>query len=122
SYPPSDALAALLYAQLEMADRIQQRRREIWDRYARELATWAAEQQVLLPRVPRQCEHPAHLFYLILPTLDDRQAFIEHAQARRVCSVFHYQPLHLSPMGLTFGGRPGQCPVTETVSDRLTRL
>ncbi|MBI3866477.1 MAG: dTDP-4-amino-4,6-dideoxygalactose transaminase [Planctomycetia bacterium] len=122
SYPPSDALAALLYAQLEQADRIQKRRSKIWNRYAVELADWAAEQQVGLPSVPPHCEHPAHLFYLILPSLHDRQAFIDHARASGVCSVFHYQPLHLSPMGLRWGGRPGQCPVTEQVSDRLTRL
>ena len=122
SYPLADALAALLYAQFEMADEIQNRRREIWNRYAIELADWAAEEGVGLPIVPADCAHPAHLFYLILPTLEDRQAFIEHAQARGVCSVFHYQPLHLSPMGQTWGGRPGDCPVTEYVSDRLTRL
>ncbi len=122
SYPPSDVLAALLYAQLERAERIQRRRHEIWNRYAVELADWAEEQQVLLPGVPAHCEHPAHLFYLVLPSLSDRQNFIEHAKSRGVSSVFHYQPLHLSPMGRAWGGREGQCPVTETISDRLTRL
>ncbi|HEY3968002.1 MAG TPA: dTDP-4-amino-4,6-dideoxygalactose transaminase [Planctomycetaceae bacterium] len=122
SYPPSDVLAALLYAQLERAERVQKRRHEIWNRYAVELADWAAEQQVLLPTVPAHCEHPAHLFYLVLPSLSDRQNFIEHAKSRGVSSVFHYQPLHLSPLGRTWGGREGQCPVTETISDRLTRL
>ncbi len=99
SYLPSDALAALLFAQLEMADEIQVRRRRIWNRYAAELAGWAAAQQVGLPVVPVHCEHPAHLFYLIMPSLEDRQAFIEHAKSHGVCSVFHYQPLHLSPLG-----------------------
>lgn len=122
SYLPSDALAALLFAQLEMADRIQQRRYEIWNRYAVELADWAEDQGVGLPVVPHGCEHPAHLFFAVLPSLDDRQAFIEHLRQRRICSVFHYQPLHLSPMGRSWGGRPGQCPVTERLGDCLTRL
>lgn len=122
SYLPSDALAALLFAQLEIADRIQQRRHEIWDRYAAELAEWAKDQQVELPVVPRGCEHPAHLFFAVMPSLDDRQALIEHLRQRSICSVFHYQPLHLSPMGRSWGGRPGQCPVTERLGDCLTRL
>ena len=122
SYLPSDALAAMLFAQLEMADVIQQRRHEIWDRYADELTEWAENQQVGLPFVPDGCAHPAHLFFAVLPSLEDRQALIEHLRDRGVCSVFHYQPLHLSPMGRTWGGRPEQCPVTERLADCLTRL
>ena len=57
-----------------------------------------------------------------LPSLEDRDAMIEHLRKRGVYSVFHYQPLHLSPMGLKHGGRAGQCPVTEALGDRLTRL
>ncbi|MFN0055986.1 MAG: dTDP-4-amino-4,6-dideoxygalactose transaminase [Planctomycetales bacterium] len=122
SYLPSDILAALLYAQLERIEQIHQRRRAIWNRYAVELADWAIDEQVLLPGVPPACEHPAHLFYLILPSLEDRQGLIEHAKSRGVSSVFHYQPLHLSPMGRKYGGRRGEYPVAEAVSDRLTRL
>ncbi len=122
SYLPSDALAAMLYAQLEMAETIQRRRREIWDRYAAKLSDWAGDQRIGVPFVPAGCEHPAHLFFLVLPSLEDRHAFIDHLRERGACSVFHYQPLHLSPMGRTWGGRPGQCPVTEAMGDRLTRL
>ncbi len=122
SYLPSDALAALLLSQLEMADEIQARRRQIWDRYATGLADWARDQGVQLPHVPAGCEHPAHLFFAVLPSLEDRETFIEHLRQRGVTSVFHYQPLHLSPMGQRYGGRPGQCPITETLGDRLTRL
>jgi dTDP-4-amino-4,6-dideoxygalactose transaminase len=122
SYLPSDALAALLFAQLEMADVIQARRRSIWDRYAAELGGWAAEHGVGVPVVPDGCEHPAHLFHLILPSLAARTAFLDHLKSRNVFSVFHYQPLHLSPMGIRLGGYPGQCPVTEALGDRLTRL
>ena len=62
------------------------------------------------------------MFYLLMPSLELRQAFIAHLKARGILSVFHYLPLHLSDMGRTFGGKPGDCPVTEDVSDRLVRL
>jgi dTDP-4-amino-4,6-dideoxygalactose transaminase len=62
------------------------------------------------------------MFYLVLPSLEDREALIAHLRARGVSAVFHYLPLHLSQMGRRFGGRAGQCPVTESVSDRLLRL
>jgi dTDP-4-amino-4,6-dideoxygalactose transaminase len=122
SYLPSDALAALLYAQLESREHIQSRRQRIWNRYAEELRDWADEQGVLLPVVPPHCEQPYHLFYLLLTSLADRQAFIAHLRAQGIQSVFHYLPLHLSKMGRRFGGREGDCPVTEAVSDRLVRL
>jgi len=62
------------------------------------------------------------LFYLLLPSLAQRQVFIERLKSLGILSVFHYLPLHLSPMGQKFGGKPGDCPVTEDVSDRLVRL
>jgi dTDP-4-amino-4,6-dideoxygalactose transaminase len=122
SYLPSDLLAAYLLAQLESAERIQARRHEVWSRYARDLSGWAASANVRLPIVPEHCDHPAHIFYLLLASLDERTAFIAHLRARNVLALFHYQPLHLSEMGRRFGGRPGQCPVTEHAADRLVRL
>ena len=122
SYLPSDLLAAYLLAQLESADRIQARRHELWRRYAADLKEWAARAEVRLPIVPAHCEHPAHIFYLLFPSLAARTAFIAHMRAHSVLALFHYQPLHLSEMGQRFGGRPGQCPITEQVADRLVRL
>ena len=122
SYLPSDILAAFLYAQLERRRWIQARRCEIWNRYRQGLADWAAERGVRLPCVPPVCEHAYHMFYLVMPSLDERQGLIEHLKRRGILSVFHYLPLNLSAMGLQFGGRPGQCPVTERVSDCLLRL
>lgn len=122
SYLPSDMLAAVLFAQLEAYERIQATRRRIWETYSDGLAVWAVREGVRLPIVPPYCEQPYHLFYLLLPSLAQRTAFIEYLQASGVISVFHYQPLHLSEMGLHFGGRAGDCPVTEDVSDRLVRL
>lgn len=122
SYLPSDILAAFLYAQLEERDRIQARRREIWEYYYERLQDWSRDCGVQLPFVPQQCEQPYHMFYLLLPSFEHRQALITHLRARDISSVFHYVPLHLSRMGQRFGGRPGDCPVTEDISDRLLRL
>lgn len=122
SYVPSDCLAAFLYAQLQEADAIQRARSEIWNRYHTGLAGWAGENGVRLPVIPDHCEQSYHMFYLLMPTLEDRQALIEHLAHRGILAVFHYVPLHLSPMGQKFGGRPGDCPVSETMSDRLIRL
>jgi dTDP-4-amino-4,6-dideoxygalactose transaminase len=122
SYLPSDLLAAFLYAQLEAREEIQAKRQRIWEYYHAHLQDWAQDQGVQLPTVPPQCEQPYHMFYLLLPSLEQRQALIEHLRARRILAVFHYLPLHLSDMGRQFGGREGDCPVTENVSDRLLRL
>ena len=122
SYLPSDLLAAFLRAQLEHRDQIQSRRREIWETYSRELASWAEANGVRLPIVPPECEQTYHMFYVIMPSLESRQALITHLSGRGILGVFHYLPLHLSPMGSRFGGRQGDCPVTEDLSDRLLRL
>jgi len=122
SYVLSDVLGAMLLAQLEARVEIQDRRRRVWERYESELAAWASATGVMLPTVPAHCEQAYHMFYLLLPDLSTRTAFIQHMSARGVAAVFHYLPLHLSPMGLGSGGRAGDCPVTESVSDRLVRL
>jgi len=122
SYLPSELLAAFLLAQLEAREQIQARRQHIWRYYAKHLADWARGRGVRLPAVPEGCEHPAHIFYLILPSLADRQALIAHLKQHQISAVFHYLPLHLSDMGRRFGGKPGDCPVTEDLSDRLLRL
>jgi dTDP-4-amino-4,6-dideoxygalactose transaminase len=122
SYLPSDLLAAFLLAQLEAAESIQQQRRQIWTTYERGLREWADENGIRLPIIPADCDQPFHMFYLLLPTLADRQRLIEHLRQAGILAVFHYLPLHLSPMGLRFGGKPGDCPITEDVSDRLLRL
>ncbi len=122
SYLPSDLLAAYLCAQLEAREKILQKRRAVWERYRSGLAGWAAEHAVSLPFVPAHCEQPFHMFYVVLPTLEARQRLMAHLRARGILAVFHYLPLHLSDMGRRFGGKPGDCPVTEEISDRLLRL
>jgi dTDP-4-amino-4,6-dideoxygalactose transaminase len=120
SYLPSDLLAAFLWAQLEARDSIQAQRMATWNRYAEALAPWAAAQGVQLPVVPAHCQHPAHLFYLVMPTAEDRDAMIAHLAAADVSSVFHYVPLHASPMGRRTGA--ADCPVADRVGACLLRL
>jgi len=122
SYLPSDMLAAFLLAQLEEREQIQSRRQKIWETYYKELGAWAEENNVQMPFVPAHCEQTYHMFYILLPNLEKRQAAIAHLKARDIQAVFHYLPLHLSPMGEKYGGKPGDCEVTEHVSDRLLRL
>ena len=122
SYLPSELLAAYLLAQLEAREAIQSHRRRVWERYALELADWAKERGVSLPSVPAHCEQPWHIFHMLAPSTAWREAFIRHLEARGILAVFHYLPLHVSPMGRRFGGREGDCPVAEDVASRIVRL
>ena len=122
SYLPSDMLAAYLYAQLEVHKQIQSKRRQVWEYYHEHLQDWAQEHGIRFPIVPDHCEQAYHMFYVLMPSLEKRQALIAHLKDQDIISAFHYLPLHLSDMGQKFGGKQGDCPVTEDVSDRLLRL
>lgn len=122
SYLPSDLLAAFLRAQLEAREQIQSTRRSIWENYLKELSEWGKQNGIGLPIVPAECEQSYHMFYLVLPSFEERQALISHLLERGILSVFHYLPLHLSPMGRAFGGQEGDCPVAEAMADGLLRL
>jgi dTDP-4-amino-4,6-dideoxygalactose transaminase len=122
SYLPSDMLAAYLYGQFEQRERIQSHRKHVWETYQAVLNDWAEKNGVRLPIVPADREQAYHMFYLLMPNLDLRQKFIMHLRERGMYSVFHYLPLHLSDMGIKFGYKQGDYPVTERVSDQLVRL
>jgi dTDP-4-amino-4,6-dideoxygalactose transaminase len=122
SYLPSDILAAYLWAQFEARDRIQAKRQMIWEFYNSALADWAQCHEVVTPTVPAHCEQSYHMYYILLPTLEIRQRLIAHLKAAGITAVFHYLPLHLSEMGKQQGGKVGDCPITEDMSDRLLRL
>lgn len=122
SYVMSDVLAAFLYGQLETLETIQERRKAIWTRYQNGLGEWANERGVATPFVPSHCEQAYHMYYLLLPSLAARQGLIAHLKARGILAVFHYLPLNVSEMGQKMGGKAGDCPVSEDVSERLLRL
>jgi dTDP-4-amino-4,6-dideoxygalactose transaminase len=122
SYLPSDILAAFLYAQFEARAQIQAKRQRVWEYYHEHLQGWAQAHEVRLPTVPRYCEQSYLMFYLIFPSLAQRQRLIARLRTLGILGVFHYLPLHLSEMGRQFGGKEGDCPITEEVSSRLLRL
>jgi dTDP-4-amino-4,6-dideoxygalactose transaminase len=122
SYLPSDMLAAYLYGQFEQREKIQSHRKHVWEMYNSALKDWAQKNGVKLPTIPEYTEQAYHMFYMLMPDLEIRQKFIMFLRERGMYSVFHYLPLHLSDMGREFGGREGDCPVTEKISDQLVRL
>jgi dTDP-4-amino-4,6-dideoxygalactose transaminase len=122
SYLPSDILAAFLYAQLEEREMIQAKRKKVWDFYAYHLTSWAENNDFRIPFIPSHCNQTYHMFYLLCPSLEVRQRLIGYLKSNHVHAVFHYLPLHISDMGKRFGGKEGDCPITEDVSDRLVRL
>ena len=122
SYLLSDLSAAMLLGQLEEQDHVQARRKEIFDRYMEGLWDWAHTSGVGLPQIPSDCTPAYHLFYVRLPNEAMRSRFIRWLDSQGVHSVFHYVPLHTSPMGQRYGYATGDLPMTEAVSDQLARL
>jgi dTDP-4-amino-4,6-dideoxygalactose transaminase len=122
SYLPGEIVAAFLWAQMEGADAITQRRLAIWARYHEAFAELEASGQVRRPIVPDHCRHNAHMYYLLLPDADTRTAFIARLAANGVHSVFHYVPLHSSPYGRSVGRAAGDLSRTDDISGRLVRL
>lgn len=122
SYLPSEILAAFLFAQLENWEQIQESRKRIWEYYNTNLSDWAHKKNIRLPFVPDYCKQAYHMYYMLLPDLQSRQALIAHLKSKGIQGIFHYLPLHISTMGQKYGGKPGDCPVTESASDRLIRL
>lgn len=122
SWVISDLLAAILYGQLLRADEIYLQRIKIWSRYRSELATWASRNSVITPTIPDGCEHTGHVYHLRFQRGIQRDKFIEHLKNLGIYAVFHYQPLHLSTVGRSIGGKDGQFPITESAGDCLIRL
>lgn len=122
SYLPSDMNAAYLWAQLQVADEINNSRLEAWNRYYASFKPLADAGKVELPTIPEGCVHNAHMFYLKCKDLQERTDFINHLKANGVLAVFHYVPLHSAPAGLKFGRFHGEDVYTTAESDRLVRL
>lgn len=122
SYLQSDLNAAYLWAQLEVADKINENRLDSWNRYYKAFKTLADRDIVELPYVPEGCVHNAHMFYLKCKNLETRQSYIKFMKENDVLCVFHYVPLHSAPAGLKFGRFAGEDKYTTSESDRLVRL
>jgi len=122
SYLPSDLNAAYLWAQLEMADEIQNSRMKIWNKYKSAFADLEKQGKIRLPVIPRDCQHNAHMFYLITKDIKERTSFISFMRKNDILAVFHYIPLHSSPAGIKFGRFDAIDEVTTPYSERLVRL
>lgn len=122
SYLPSDLNAAYLWAQLEMADVINDKRRSDFDKYYEALKPLEDAGKIELPLIPDDCVSNGHMFYLKCRDLEERTAFIKHMADNDILSVFHYVPLHSAPAGKKFGYFFGEDVYTTKESDRLVRL
>jgi dTDP-4-amino-4,6-dideoxygalactose transaminase len=122
SYLPSELVAAFLWAQMEEAESITRRRLDIWNSYYQSFEDLEQQGKIRRPVVPSECSHNAHMFYLVLPDLDGRTAFIAALAQKGVGTVFHYVPLDSSPMGKKYGRKSGGLIRTQLLSDRLVRL
>lgn len=122
SYLPSDLNAAYLWAQLEMAEEINNDRLDTWNYYYENLKEYEERGIIELPYIPKECEHNAHMFYIKMKDLKERTKFIEYMRDNGVYCVFHYIPLHSAPAGIKFGEFCGEDEFTTKESERLVRL
>ncbi len=122
SYLPSELNAAYLYAQLEIAEEINEKRIDIWNKYNQGLTELAREHRIELPYIPETCTHNAHMFYLKANDLEERSNLISYLKGNGIQAVFHYIPLHSSPAGKRYGRFYGEDKYTTTESERLVRL
>lgn len=122
SYVPSEICSAFLYAQLELLDTISDRRRSIYDFYYSRLKPLEEQLLLRLPIVPKECISNYHIFYILLPDMETRDALLGHLKRNGIMGIFHYIPLHSSPMGKKSGYQQGSLPFTDDLSGRLLRL
>jgi dTDP-4-amino-4,6-dideoxygalactose transaminase len=122
SYLPSEINAAFLWAQLEEAESITRQRLDTWEQYHQAFIELENQGKVRRPRVPAECQHNAHMYYLLLPTLAQRTTLLQELDAAGIHAVFHYIPLHSSPAGRRYGRVHGDLSLTQDMSDRLLRL
>ncbi|MEE2887794.1 MAG: dTDP-4-amino-4,6-dideoxygalactose transaminase [Planctomycetota bacterium] len=122
SYVPSELCSAFLYGQLELLDGIRERRQRIYDFYSQALAPLADEGLIRLPQIPDYCTSNYHMFYVVFETGEARNQAIDFLRNRAIQAVFHYIPLHASPVGQSYGYKQGDLPLTEDLSNRLVRL
>ncbi len=122
SYLPSDVLAAMLYGQLQRAQEIMEKRMHIWNTYHQTFKTLEEQGKLVRPYIPDYAKHNAHMYYIVLPSEEIRNNVIDQLKEAGILAVFHYIPLHTSPMGRKLGYKEGDLPVTEEYAKRLLRL
>ena len=122
SFLPSDIIAGYLYSQLDNHDKITKKRLDIWNKYHEFFEKYEKQGIVRRPIVPEECQHNAHMYYLLFNSLEERTKFIDYLKSNDIMSVFHYIPLHSAPAGVKYCKTPFDMSVTDKVGDTLTRL
>ncbi|NJR67818.1 MAG: dTDP-4-amino-4,6-dideoxygalactose transaminase [Synechococcales cyanobacterium CRU_2_2] len=122
SFLPGELIAAFLWAQFEEADQITAQRLATWQRYHDKLAQLESEGIIRRPIIPQECQHNAHMYYILLAPGIERQPVLETFRHHNMGSVFHYVPLHSSPAGQRYGRPHGDLAVTNSAAQRLIRL
>lgn len=122
SYLPSDIVAAYLYSVLNIAEDIQNKRKQIWQRYYDAFAEFEKQGKIRRPIIPAECSNNAHMFYLLCNDLQTRTEFIAYLKENGVAAPFHYIPLHSAPAGQRFCRTSGTLDVTDKISETLVRL
>ena len=122
SYLPSDILAAFLWAQLEHADELIVRRKNVWESYHERLQPFARAERIVLPHVPEYAEHNGHIYYVLAPDRDSRDTAFARMREAGVNALSHYVPLHTAPAAARYARTSGSLPQTEQIADRLIRL
>jgi len=122
SYLPSDINAAMLLAQLEIAEQINEQRLKAWNYYYKLLELMETEGVLQLPKIPQNCNHNAHMFYILINDSKKRDALLSYLKRNNVMATFHYIPLHLSPAGLKYGKFVGDAKNTLLISKQIIRL
>lgn len=122
SYLPSELNAALLFAQLENIEKIQEKRIYLWNKYYELLKDLEEKELIELPKIPNECTHNAHIFYIKCKDINERTNLINHLKSNGIYSVFHYVPLHSSIAGIKFGKFIGEDIYTTKESERILRL
>ena len=122
SYVPSEIASAFLYGQLELLDEIAARRRDIYENYQKQLQPLEDADLLRLPHIPAECASNYHMFYVLLQYEETRDEMVRHLKSQGIHAVFHYVPLHDSPMGRSSGYHARELPITEDLSARLVRL
>lgn len=122
SYLPGEIIAAFLYAQMEESESITHRRLHVWNMYHKLLEELEASEVLRRPIVPYECDHNAHMYYILLNSLKERDSLLQFLREKEIHSVFHYIPLHSSPAGVKYARSNGSMSVTKNVSNTVLRL
>lgn len=122
SFLMNELSAAYLWGQIEMAEKINKRRLELWNKYYVELSELEQKGFIELPKIPKECEHNGHIFYIKVRDIEERTRLIEHLKGKGILATFHYIPLHSAPAGQKFGEFVGEDRFTTKESERLLRL